>query len=711
VNPRTPDMKRTRKIHVALGALLLAAGCADDNALDPVPTETDPTEPSPVGWEPGDDTNACNVDALLQAHAYGAKVKTLLTGLPLTDGELLDLENDPQALPGMIEGWLALPESAVVLERFFMTAFQQTSGDNASLYNLLGKNARNVGAFANPTSARADEMLNQSFAESFARTVTHLLSEGRSFSEVLTTDTFMMTTAQMSFLAFTDDEIVDDEQKHSVRTTNGHFDTITLVKDAADAPPLAQALNPSSPNFATFYHGALAGMPASCNVPASLDIDTTQNVNGQFRLGGGNTPSFYVFSSVVLGRHEGISKQGSTACNSGASNKQPLLQREDYKDYHLVKVRQPAAEEDPTLFYDIAAMRDATELVLHTPRIGFLTTPGFFSTWATNEDNSARVTINQALIVALGKSFEGVAVTDFSSEAIDSEHANPESECYGCHQTLDPMRDFYRASFSNFYAQQLDEERTSLEGTFVFRGVEESGNGVADLANILTDHPDFPYAWAQKLCFYANSAACPEGAELDRVVSAFRDADLDFQVLVRELFASPLVTGSACLEGVDSGTTASIARRSTFCSALSTRLGTPDVCGIRTHFRDGTTLQNKLRDAVASVPDDSFSRAVVEPVVISETSMFTRANTEATCTLAAQNDAMLFEGMTSDDATLAMVTSLMGLPVSDSRHAGALAILRGHVTEALAAEKTEEEALQSAFVLACMSPSVAGVGF
>ncbi|MBL8740283.1 MAG: hypothetical protein JNK04_04285, partial [Myxococcales bacterium] len=421
--------------------------------------------------------------------------------------------------------------------------------------------------------------------------------------------------------------------------------------------------------------------------------------------------SFFVFSAVVLGRHQGITKQGVANCGSGASNKQPLLSREDYKDYRLVKVRAPEPGEDPTLFYNIAAMRDSNELVVHTPRIGFLTTPGFFSTWATNEDNSARVTINQALIVALGKSFEGVAVTDFSSDAIDSEHANPESECYGCHQTLDPMRDFYRASFSNFYAQQTDDERTGLEAEFVFRGVEEAGNGIGDLADILKSHPDFPYAWAQKLCYYANSAACPEGAELDRIVGEFRDSGLDFKVLVRELFSSPLVTGSACLEGVDSGTTASIARRSTFCSELSTRLETPDICGLRTHFRDATALQNKLRDAVASIPDDSFSRAVVEPVVISETSMFTRANAEAACTLAAQNDAMPFDGLTTDEATLKLVTTLMGLSPTDTRHEGALAILRSHVTEAVAAGKTEEEALQSAFVLACMSPSVAGVGF
>jgi len=707
VNSLTPHKSRA-----LLGTLMLATAvnCTNDST-ESNPTEPDPTEPTPVGWEPGDGTDACNVDALLPPQAYGNKVKALLTGLPLDDAELSDLSADPEALSSMIEGWLALPEATPVLERFFMTAFQQTSGDNASLFNLLGRGAAGVGAFANPTSPKADEMLNASFSESFARTVSYLVSEGRPFSEVLTTDEFMMTTAQMAFLAFTDDELIDDEETHTVRTTADHFDTLTLVRDEASAPPLAQALNPASANFGVFWHGALAALPAACNVTSSQDIDTTQNVTGEWRLGGGITPSFFVFSSVVLGRHQSVQRQGQTNCNSGASNKQPLLDRGDYTDYRLVKVRKPAAEETPTIFYDIAAMRGSSELVLHTERVGFLTTPGFFSTWATNEDNSSRVTINQALIVALGKSFEGVAVTDFSSASIDADHADPESECYGCHQTLDPMRDFYRASYSNFYGQQTDPERTGLAGDFVFGGIEAEGSGIRDLVNILATHPAFPYAWAQKLCYYANSEACPEGEELDRIVLAFKEADLDFKVLVRELFSSPLVTGSACIAGADSGTTASISRRSTFCSQLSTRLGSPDICGIRTHFRDGTTLQNSLRDAVASVPDDAFSRSVVEPVVISETSLFTRANTEAACTLAAQNGALVFADQTTEEATLALVVSLMGLPVTDKRHEAALDILRDHVAEALTAEKTEEEALQSAFVLACMSPSVAGVGF
>jgi len=699
---------------VLLGTLTLGSliNCDEGTSTESESDDPTPVDSLPVDWEEDGDTDECNLDALLRPYSYGAKVKTLLTGLPLDDVELQALTADPTLLKAMIEGWLSLPEAGRVLERFFMTAFQQTGGDNASLFNLLGRNNTAVGVYSNPASPRADVMLNANFSESFARTVALMVEEGRPFSDVLSTDEFMMTTAQMAFLAFTDDEVVDDERVHSVRTSNGSFDTITLLRDQASAPPLAQALDPASAQFGKFWHGALAAMPTNCNVVASQTMDTTQTVTGEWRLAGGITPSFFVFSSVVLGRHQSVQVQGVTGCNSGASNKAPLIDREDFADWRLVKVRRPEGSETPTLFFDIEAMRDASELVLHTERLGFLTTPGFFSTWPTNEDNSARVTINQALIVALGESFEGVTVTDFTADSIDADHAEEGSECYGCHQTLDPMRDFYRATYTNFYSQQLDPLRADLTADFVFGGVQADGNGVPRLAEVLATHPSFPYAWAHKLCFYANSAACVEGEELDRVVTAFQDADLDFRVLIAELFSSPLVTGSVCVAGVDAGTSASIARRSTLCSAMSNRLGVDDICGIWTPSQSGTALQNAVRGAVSSVPDDSFSRAVVEPVVIAETSMFTRANGEVACVQAAQNGfTEMYGGLTSDLATLDMVTSFMGLPASDPRHEQALVILREHVTEALAFGKTEEEALQSAFVLACMSPSVAGVGF
>jgi hypothetical protein len=690
----------------ALTALALTLAMACQSGDDPTPPNG-PADGQTTAWDPSGNAGECNVDALLSPYSYGAKVKTLLTGLPLEDAELQQLVDDPESLKGLIDEWLALPESAAMFERFFMTAFQQTNLDAESFFYLLGRAASTTGNFTNPNTPRVHDMLNANFSESFARTALELVRQGRPFNEVITTDTFMMTTAQMVYLAYIDDDVVDDEEKHTVRTTGGDFPTIRLVRDQASAPPVEQALDPSSPNFATFWHSELATLESTCNVTAVNTVNTTQNVNGQWKI---TSPSFFVLSQL-FGRHQSVSRHNA-GCATGAANNTPLLQREDFSDWHMVQVRKPDSGETPTKFYDLDALRGGTEMRLLTDRRGFFSTPGFMGTWPNNEDNSSRVTMNQILIVALGKSFEGEAVSDFSPTSLDAEHIDPTSECYGCHQTLDPMRDFVRASYTNFYGQQLDEERMNLEADFVFGGVTTKGKGVADLAQILANHPEFAYGWVQKLCYYANAEACPEGEELDRVAGAFVDSNFDFTLLVRELFSSPLITGSKCVSGVDAGTKAVIARRSLLCAELSNRLGIEDLCGLRTLNPGSTTLQNNVRSATESVPDDSFSRAVVEPVVIGETGMFTRANHEAACVLVAQQAfATAFPDLTAETAPLTLVTQVMALPPSDPRHAGALAIVEEHITEAMALGGTELEALQSAFVLACMSPGMAGVGF
>ena len=58
-----------------------------------------------------------------------------------------------------------------------MTAFQQTGGNNESLFFLLGTNNANVGRFESPNSPRIDEILNQNFAESMARTATEHMDQ------------------------------------------------------------------------------------------------------------------------------------------------------------------------------------------------------------------------------------------------------------------------------------------------------------------------------------------------------------------------------------------------------------------------------------------------------------------------------------------------------------------------------------------------------
>lgn len=724
---------------VALGLLAGAAGCYEGLHGTGVDLETEsgasgPTSPSDEDatgedagdesstgdgqdWDPGPAAAECNLDELLTPGASASKIKTLLTGLPLEDTELQAVTGDDAALPELIDSWLLLPETDEALERFFMTAFQGTSGNNESLFHLVGVPAVGVSTFENPRSARVDAMLNQNFAESFAKTAVSFVRDGVPFHEVLTTDTYMMTTAMMVFMAFNDDYIVADDHTYfdqTWRTTNNHFPIVRLLRDAAQ-PPLEEVIDPNHPNYMTFYSSKISEeIGDGCGVGPVITVDTTQQVPGEWEIGNSSKIAYYIFDAMVLGRVENVRRYQDPNCTSGGAGSigEPLLARTDFTDWRPVTMSQPGEGESATAFYQVLDLRASNELKLHAEKTGFLTHPGFLSTWLTNEDNSMRVIINQALIVALGGSFDGETVTDFTSEAINADHAAPGTECFGCHQQLDPMRDFYRASFSNHYSQQLDPERTELQGEFIFGDVEASGVGVGALAEILAQHPDFPGAWAQKLCWFANGEACPEGEELDRVLDAFIDADYDFKALVRELFSSPLVTGSECLAEGQSGTRAMITRRSTFCHEMSVRLGIDDICALGTHLEDATSLQRDVARAAASIPDDAFSRSVVEPIIIAETGLFTRANREAACDIVAQDGfGQAFGELGRDEVLDGLVARVMGLPASDERHDAARDILDDHVTDAVAAGETELVALQSAMALACMAPGSTGVGF
>lgn len=703
-------------------AMMLAVACGDAGTDGPdVDDPIDGPGSKDTAWDPSGTTGECNVDALLSVESYATKVKGLLTGLPLSEVDLATLRDaaDPQAeLATMIDGWIQTPEAEEVLMRFFMTAFQQTGGDVESFFYLQGRNAASTGRFQNPRTNVTHEMLNQNFAESFARTAVELVKAGRPFNEVLTTDEIMMTTAQMVFLAYKDNVVVNDDESKTLRTTGrSDYPTFKLVPNAGQAPPPSEVFDPQSPNYMTFYHDDLQDGTGGCAVTGPITINTSSSSQGDWRLA--NQSEFGAANFIymaMMGRHEPVRKQGVTPnCNTGAANRTPLLDRNDFSDWHMVKLTKSGAG-GATKFWDLNNLRGASELRLVTDQSGFLTRMGFYSTWPNNEDNSSRVTLNQMLIVALGQSFDGEAVSDFTPSNLDVEHAGPETPCYGCHQTLDPMRDFVRASVTNYYGDQLDDTRDSMEATFIFQGMEQIGTGgIKEFAGLLAQHPAFAPGWVQKLCYFANSEACPEGEEFDRIVAAFTDNDLDLRVAVRELFSSPLVTGESCVADVVAGTEATIARRSAFCANLSNRLGVQDICGILTLSDDASNLQNGMRSAMASVPDDSFSRSLVEPVTIADTGLFIRANREVACTVAAQNAfAMVYDGMKPTDVIDSLVTDLMGLPANDHRHEAAINILTAHVSEAQSDAEgaaTETEALQSAFVIACMSPGTAGVGF
>ena len=123
--------------------------------------------------------------------------------------------------------------------------------------------------------------------------------------------------------------------------------------------------------------------------------------------------------------------------------------------------------------------------------------------------------------------------------------------------------------------------------------------------------------------------------------------------------------------------------------------------------------QRDIAAAVVSIPQDTFARGEPLPVVISQTGLFTRASREVACTVVAERAYdQAFGDQSRAEALKTMVERVMGLPEGDPRHANALEILNDHVREGSGMSGVNERtALQSALVVACMSPGLAGLGF
>jgi hypothetical protein len=482
--------------------------------------------------------------------------------------------------------------------------------------------------------------------------------------------------------------------------------TVTAASDID--VPLADSMDPTSPNYMKISTGM--AMPNCVNPERSFT---------------GQDAPFQLYS-MLMG-HVDTDKLAPDTMTCRAFNMTPAFTDADFTDWHLVSIRQPKAGEATTSFYDLAGLRAAKELVLNVPRIGFFSTPAFFANWSTNTSNLYRVTMNQTLIVSLGRSFDGTNSTvPVSETGLDSEHAAPGTACYACHQTLDPMKQLLTQTFSLFYHEQTDAMKAAQSGVFTFSGTSQVEDGAGALAASLASHPSFAAAWAQKLCTFADSAPCTDtDPEFQRVVSAFQASHLDWKTLVRELFSSPLVTGAADTATADDrGMPVSVARRDHLCGALELRLGISDPCGV-SGLPGLTGAQNTIATLARGLPSDGYSRGAETPVLPADSSLFFRSGTENICrhladqmvdvaasTSATNPTPASRNQSTAPDAAIAdLVANLMGLPDGDPRAADAKQILTEHYQAALATTGIKpKDALKSTFVLACTAPSTISVG-
>jgi hypothetical protein len=630
---------------------------------------------------------------------YVAKVKNVLVGLPPTDDEVKAVEADPSKLGDLIDGWMKLPEYEAKMLRFFQLAFQQTQVDISDFADQTYPRVASNNATTTP-------LLLQNATESFARTVLALVAAGRPLTEAMTTRSLMMTPPLMEFYAYLDSWQVDDSGKVTDRFRAAHPDQTITVTSAE--VPLAETVDPASPNFMHWHNPDLAKLEAAqagCGTDPVVFDTKLQTGSAVHRL--------------IQGSFDPRPPCGGFAGSANAGQ----FAAEDYADWKMVTIRPPMAGEAPTPFYDIPRLRMTSELLLLVPRVGFFSTPAFFANWQTNESNQMRVTANQMLIVALGSSVDGTDTTaPTSTPGLDSTHAaNP--ACLSCHQTLDPTRSILAASWSWNYHDQDQTAFSSQPGVFAFRGVTKPVGSLDDLGAALASHPLFAQAWVQKLCFYANSRACQtDDPEFVRIVSAFQSSNYAWPVLVRELLASPLTTNARPTKtSSDQGELVAVSRRDHFCADLDHRLHLVDVCGLVTSGPPKNWPLATIAQIAAGLPSDGYGRGSVAPVLPNQPTLFYRAATENVCEAVAaivvdgapdpkSPNGRRWSSTAAEEAMDDFVGLVMGLVPSDPRAVPARAVLASHYSAATASGASAADALRSTFVLACLSPSSLSIG-
>jgi hypothetical protein len=632
---------------------------------------------------------------------YVAKVKNILVGLPPSEDELARVTAEPEALGELIDGWMKLPEYQRKMMVFFQLAFQQTQIGAADFVDIIPNQGLGNG--------RAIPLLVQNIRESFARTVLQLAAEGRPLTDAFTTKRLMMTPALMELYAFLDTRLVANNAR--VNDTFAAANTgLRIFMGTAQGPiPIEDTLNPASPNYMHWYSPDVAGLTYP-NDPTCDHLDPISfNVN---------SASIHTLLYGEIPTHIGPS--GNCNSRQGSVMSQQVVAA-DFTAWKMVTIRAPRAGETHTLFFDLPRLRTATELVLSIPRPGFFSTPAFFANWPTNSSNQMRVTVNQALIVATGTAIDGQDPTaPATTPGLDPEHTAPDTACYGCHQQLDPTRSILSSTYSWFYYPQTDRALIQQPGLFAFQNVIAPMRTIDDFAQLLASHPLVPEGWAQKLCYYANSAPCnPTDDEFKRVVAAFGNSGMSWNTLVRELLASPITTNARkTATGETNGNVIAVSRRDHLCAALNNRLGFVDICQL-----DATVgrAQSGIAQIISGMPSDGYGRGSTIPVLPNQPTLFYRAGLENVCSAVAalvidaaanpnQPGAKQWSSTKPDAAIADFVSAVMAMPPSDPRSAQATSILTSHYQGAVASGANARDSLRSTFVAACLSPSFIGIG-
>lgn len=395
--------------------------------------------------------------------------------------------------------------------------------------------------------------------------------------------------------------------------------------------------------------------------------------------------------------------------------------------------------EDAAAVEYLRGIPDGGEVTLRAPRVGFFTSPAFFQTWLTNFDNNFRVTIGQALIVAVGSTFSPGDTTAHNTnlEAVDLEVFPQDSECYGCHQNIEPMREAFLRHYDPVNTRYQPDSGEGLAADFVFQGHSVPVDDLHDWADALASHPNFARGWVLKVCEWASSIACdPNDPVVQALADDFVSSGYNLTYLFQRLFSSPILTHTSFREATKvPGGQVTLARQGHFCQAAKVRLEDAQVAQDQPPTDDADICRESdlTRLLSGSIPEDAAPRGTARFHQPTSFDAMNAMTFEGLCGAAASDVVGRVFPEDDPEQTLDLfVSHVLGLPggprATEARAAlkriydvhiaepacsgaGDLdAALRGDEAASCGLGATSEEALQSVWTMVCQSPSLTGVG-
>ena len=411
----------------------------------------------------------------------------------------------------------------------------------------------------------------------------------------------------------------------------------------------------------------------------------------------------------------------------------PTLESSEYQTFE--------AEAEANIAY-LRSIPDGGTVVLRAPRVGFFTTPAFFQTWFTNADNDFRVTVNQALLVATGRTFSPGDTTALNAEltSVDPAVFPEDSDCYGCHKNLDPMRMAFLQGFDPVHTRHYVPGELAPPD-FSFQGHSRPVSSMQTWAQALASHPNFARAWVVKLCQWATSAQCdPNDSRVVALATAFEGSGFRMNELFKRFFASSLATDTSNQEdSKQPGAHVGIARYSHFCHASRTRL----LNVLEAQGRNYKSIVNlcdindEAETLSSSIPEDTYRRGEVYLNQPTTMEPFTSVAYEGLCALAAPeivavNTRGIFDSTEPEETLDLLTVHVLGMPEGSERFQQRRALLQRLYDVQTTAPTcdspadlqasvdapsrscglglTTEEALQNIWTIACQSPALTGVG-